>query len=159
MAAAVDLLQVLQDDTNLPPFEKVLARVIAPPVTDDAGKVVQRSLAESGMRALTRIFELDTNGTGKNSCESERDPNRAIGVVLKNLVTPMGSDQPSPLYVLMNAIGDVNRSDPHVTTKFAGVDYGNVASEMSQFCLDETRGLEQFYAVIQQVTGGAGAKQ
>jgi hypothetical protein len=156
LAAAVDLLQVLEDDTNLPPFEKVLARVIAPPVTSDAGKVVQRSLADAGMRSLSRIFELDVKGTGASACESERDPNRAIGAVLGNLVTPMGSDAASPLYVLMNAIGDVNRADPGLTTKFAGVDYANVADEMSRFCLDSTRGLEQFYAVIHQVTGGTG---
>src|SRR6202041_1614181 len=33
-AAAVDTLQTLEDNTNLPPFEQILARVISPPVTN-----------------------------------------------------------------------------------------------------------------------------
>jgi hypothetical protein len=47
----------------------------------------------------------------------------------------------------------VNRADPSSTAKFDGADYGNVANEMSEFCLDPTRGLEQFYAVIKQIAG------
>jgi hypothetical protein len=154
MASLVDMLQVLEDDTNLPPFEQILARAISPPITDASGNVVQRSLADSALRALTRIFELDTEGTGASACSLQRDPNRAIGVLLQNLVTPMGSDQLPPLDEVMSSIGDVNRANPALTTKFDGDDYGNVANEMSQFCLDSTRGLEQFYAVIKQVTGG-----
>ncbi len=153
-ASALDLLQVLEDDTNLPPFEKVLGRTIAPPVTDASGNVVQRSLADAGMRALTQIFALDQQGTGTSACSSQRDPNRALGVLLAKLVTPMASDELAPLDVLMSAIADVNRADPSSTTKLNGADYGNIANEMSQFCLDSTRGLEQFYAVIHQITGG-----
>ena len=54
----------------------------------------------------------------------------------------------------MNSIADVNRANPSLTTKLDGDDYGNIANEMSEFCLDSTRGLEQFYAVINQITGG-----
>ncbi len=154
LAAALDLLQVLQDDINLPPFDQVLARTLAPPVTDGAGKVVQRSLADAGLRALTKIFELDVRGTGAATCSSQRDPNRAIGVLLRNLVTPMGADQQAPLEVIMSAMADVNRADPSSAAKLNGADYGNIANEMSEFCLDSTRGLEQFYAVIHQIIGG-----
>ena len=154
LASALDLLQILEDDTNLPPFEKVLARAMAPPVSDDAGNVVQRSLGDAGMRTLTRIFEVDTKtAAGGATCSFQRDPNRAIGYVLGNIITPMSPDTLAPLDVLMDAIADVNRADPSQTTKLAGADYGNIANEMSVFCLDSTRGLEQFYAVIKQVTG------
>ena len=62
LASALDLLQVLEDDTNVPPFEKVLARAVAPPITDDSGKVVQRSLADAGMRALSRDLRARHRG-------------------------------------------------------------------------------------------------
>jgi hypothetical protein len=106
------------------------------------------------MRALSKIFALETVGTGSSACVQQRDPNRAIGAMLANLVTPMSSDQLTPLAVLMDAMADVNRADPTSSGKLAGADYGNIANEMSQFCLDPTRGLEQFYAVIHQITGG-----
>ena len=155
MAAALDMLQVLEDDTNLTPFEQILARAMAPPVTDDNGNVVQRSLADAGMRALVKIFEVDTTkGADGGTCSTERDPNRAIAFLLQGLLTPMSSSELAPLDVVMDSIADVNRADPSLTTKLDGADYGNIANEMSEFCLDTTRGLEQFYAVIKQVTGG-----
>jgi hypothetical protein len=154
LASALDMLQVLQDDTNLTPFDQILARAISPAVTDDAGNVVQRSLADAALRAITRILELDIVGTGANACTSQRDPNRVISALLQFMVTPIASNELPPIDTLMSAIGDVNRANPSLTTKFDGEDYGNVANEMSQFCLDPTRGLEQFYAVINQITGG-----
>ena len=93
LAAALDMLQVLEDDTNLPPFDQILARAVSPPVTDDAGNVVQRSLADAALRALSRILELDIVGTGANACTSQRDPNRAISALLQFLVTPMASNE------------------------------------------------------------------
>src|SRR5439155_26921957 len=100
------------------------------------------------------IFETEsqTADTG-GKCTWQRDPNRAIGALLTGLVTPMAADQPTPVEVLMSAIADVNRADPSHQTKLGGGDYGNIASEMGNFCLDDTRGLEQFYSVIRQVTG------
>ena len=66
----------------------------------------------------------------------------------------MSADELTPLDTLMSAVADVNRGNPSLTTKLDGNDYGNIANEMSEFCLDPTRGLEQFYAVINQITGG-----
>ena len=65
-----------------------------------------------------------------------------------------GTSNQTPLQTIMDVIGDVNRADPSLATKLDGDDYGNIANEMSEFCLDSTRGLEQFYAVIHQITGG-----
>jgi hypothetical protein len=153
VAASLDLLQVLEDDTNLTPFEKVLSRAVEPPLKDDAGNVVQRSLADAAMRSLDKIFAQEIQGTGADACMKERDPNRVIGILLQNLVTPMASDQEAPVEVIMSAIADVNRAAPEATTKLNGADYGNIADEMSQLCLDPTRGLEQFYTIIKQMTG------
>jgi hypothetical protein len=154
LAAALDMLQLLQDDTNLQPFDQILARIVSPPVTDANGNIVQRSLADTGLRSIVKILELDTEGTGASTCSYQRDPNRVISYLLQNLVTPMASNQLPPLDTIMNTIGDVNRANPSLTTKLNGDDYGNINNEMSEFCLDPTRGLEQFYAVIKQVTGG-----
>ncbi|HEY2510594.1 MAG TPA: hypothetical protein VGI39_07055, partial [Polyangiaceae bacterium] len=151
LASIIDLTQTLEDETNLPPFERVLARAVEPPITDEGGNVVQRSLADGGMRSLSKIFEVENVGSGSSMCTKERDPNRVIGILLTNMVTPMGSDQLTPIEILMNAMGDVNRADPSKATKFAGPDYGNVSNEMSEFFLDPTRGIEQLYAVIKQI--------
>jgi hypothetical protein len=151
LATVLDVMHILDDEQNLAPFKRVLARAVEAPIKDESGKVVQRGLADTSMRALDRIFahELQKSPSG-DTCVRERDPNRAIGALLKSLVTPMAADRPAPIEVIMSVIGDVNRAAPEKTTKFEGADYGNIANEMSELCLDGTRGLEQFYAVIRQ---------
>jgi len=65
-------------------------------------------------------------------------------------VTPIEAEKPAPIEIITDVIGDVNRASPEKTTKFDGADYGNIANEMSELCLDSSRGLEQFYAVIRE---------
>jgi hypothetical protein len=58
----------------------------------------------------------------------------------------------APLQTIMDAIGDVNRGDPSVTTALVGSDYGNIADNVSSFLIDPTNGLEQFYAIVRNGT-------
>ena len=37
-------------------------------------------------------------------------------------------------------------------TKLEGSDYANIASEVSDFCINKERGLEQVYEVIREAT-------
>ena len=58
--------------------------------------------------------------------------------------------------MLVDAVADVNRAHPEVpfTTQLGASDYGNLASELSDFLENEDSGLEQVYAVIQEATSG-----
>jgi hypothetical protein len=150
LSAAEDVLQILQDDTNLQPLQQVLAIAASSPVTDSQSKVVRRGLVDAGVRVLSRIMEEVKDPRG---CWTTRDPNRVLGAILTNLVTPMSATEPTPFEVIDDVVADVNRADPSQQTKLDGPDYGNMSNEVSEFLLDPDTGLEQVYAIVKQVTG------
>jgi hypothetical protein len=149
LSAAEDILQVLQDDTNLQPLQQVLAIAASSPVTDSQGNVVRRGLVDAGVRALSSIFQENPDPRG---CWTTRDPNRVLGAVLTNMVTPMSAVEPTPFEVIDDVVADVNRADPSQQTKLDGPDYGNMSNEISDFLLDPNTGMEQVYAVVKQAT-------
>jgi len=153
LAASVDLLQVLDDSVNLTPLYRMVSDATSGSVTDASGKVVQRGLVDGSVQLLSRIFAAAHDDSGTEICSKEIDPNHALAVVLERLVRPMTKGLPTtPLEVIMSVIADVNRSDPSSTTKLTGGDYENIAKEISEFCLDKERGLEQVYEVIRVAT-------
>ncbi len=149
LSSVADVMGILQDDTNLQPLEQVLAIAASSPVSDDQGNVVRRGLVDAGVRVLSRMFEKIPDPSG---CWATRDPNRVLGAIMTNLVTPMSAMQPTPVEILDDVIADVNRSDPSMETKLDGADYGNIANEVSDFLLDPGTGLEQVYAIVKQAT-------
>ena len=54
--------------------------------------------------------------------------------------------------MLSDVVADVNRAYPGSQGKLDGSDYANIANEISEFCLDPGRGLEQVYAVVRAAT-------
>jgi hypothetical protein len=150
LTAAADILQVLQDDTNLQPLEQVLALAAASPVTDDQGNVVRRGLVDAGVRLLSRVFEQERFAF--SACWTTRDPNRVLGQLMTNMVTPPSAASASPFETLSDVVADVNRANPALQTKLDSGDYGNIANETSEFLLDSTTGLEQVYAIVRQAT-------
>ncbi|HEY3817906.1 MAG TPA: hypothetical protein VGL81_12080 [Polyangiaceae bacterium] len=153
MTASVDLLQILNDDTNLTPFyNAVAADVLGAQVLDAQGNVAQRGLADAGIEALSRIFAAAHDAQGTETCSMEVDPNGAIATTLGHMVTPQGTTQLTPIETLIDVTADVNRAHPADTTKLDGGDYGNIANEISEFCLDPSTGLEQVYAVVRAAT-------
>jgi hypothetical protein len=152
MAASVDVLQVLNDDTNLSPFYHAAADALGAQVLDDHGKIIRRGLADAGIEVLARVFAQATDAQGNEMCSQEVDPEGAIAVALRHFVTPMGPAQPTPIEVLMDVTADVNRAHPDQTTKLAGGDYANMANEISEFCLDPATGLEQMYQIVRAAT-------
>jgi hypothetical protein len=152
MTASVDMLQILNDDANLAPFYHAAADVMGAQVLDDHGNVARRGVADAGIEVLARVFAAARDAQGKENCSQEIDPNGAIAVTLGHLVTPMGDQQPSPIEVLMDVTADVNRAHPDQTTKLGGGDYANIANEISEFCLDPAKGLEQVYEVVREAT-------
>jgi hypothetical protein len=153
MTASVDLLQILEDDTNLTPFyNAVAADVLGAQGLDAQGNVSQRGLADASIEVLSRVFAAARDAQGKERCSSEIDPNGAIAATLGHMVTPGGATQLTPIEVLIDVAADVNRAHPAETTKLDGGDYANVANEISEFCLDPTTGMEQVYAVVRAAT-------
>jgi hypothetical protein len=150
LAAALDTLQVLGDDTNLAPLEQILALAAESPVTDDQGNVVRRGLVDAGVRVLSRVFEQSQDSA--RGCWTTRDPDRVLGQLLTNLVTPVSATEPTPFETIADVVTDVNRADPSVRAKLDGGDYGHIADETSQFVLDPATGLEQVYAIVRQAT-------
>ena len=79
-----------------------------------------------------------------------------LNVALARLVTPMtgsnGQPTETPLEVIIDTIADVNRAAPGATTKLQGTDYANMGNELSEFLLDDQRGLEQFYQIVRNGT-------
>ncbi len=150
VTALVDSLGVLGDQTNMAPLEQVLALAAASPVTDGLGNVVRRGLVDAGVRVLSRIFEEMPDA--QKGCWSTRDPDRVLGQLLTNMVTPTSDTQPTPFEVISDVVADVNRADPRQQTKLNGADYGNIANETSEFVLDPSTGLEQVYAIVKQAT-------
>ncbi len=155
LMAAVDLLQVLDDDTNLEPLYRMIASATRQAATDDAGKVVMRGAVDAAVEALARIFAKAHDAKGDEVCSREIDPNRTIDFVLKRLFLPYGTegkDLRTPIETILSVIGDVNRKDPNQTSKLTGADYRNIAKEIAELCLHPERGLEQVYEVVRLAT-------
>jgi hypothetical protein len=160
LSSTVDMLQSLGDDTDLAPFYRAAADAMsAALVADDPtkpnaapGGVVKRGFADAAVELLARVFSAAHDAANNEICAEEFDPNQAIPVVLKNMVTPMGDGQLSPVEVMIDAIADVNRAQPQDTSKLAPADYANMAKELSEFMLDPASGLEQVYLVVREAT-------
>jgi hypothetical protein len=150
-----DIVQVLRDDANLVPFYHVMSTAMVPTTTDGQGNV-QRGVVDATTALLARVAGRAYDTNNNEICANELDPNAVLNVALAHLVTPMtgANGQPSdtPLEVILDAIADVNRAAPGTPTKLAGTDYANMANELSEFLLDGTRGLEQFYAIVRNGT-------
>jgi hypothetical protein len=152
MAATVDVLSILSDDTNLSPFYHAAADVLGAQVTDPNGNLVRRGLADAAIEVLAHVFATAHDSKGNELCSQEVDPNQAIASVLGNFVTPISATKSPPIEALMDVTADVNRAHPNLTTKLDGADYANIANEISEFCLDPASGLEQVYTVVREAT-------
>jgi hypothetical protein len=164
LAASIDMLQLLEDDTNLAPLYRAVADAAGRSEADANGHPTHRSLIDAIVETLARVFAHAKNDFGQELCNQEIDPQGALRKVLGHLVTPMGppgSHEASPIEVLIDVVADVNRASPEVvpapaekkaSPKLAANDYANIAAEVSEFCLHPSRGLEQVYQVISEAT-------
>jgi len=154
LASMDDLVQVILDDPNLVPLYHVLAAAAAP-TTKDAQGNTHRGVVDATTALLSRISGRAYQGTTE-ICANELDPDSVMPIALANLVTPMtdsnGNPTETPLEFILDTIGDVNRQVPGTPGPVAAADLGNTANELSEFFLDPTRGLEQFYAIVRNGT-------
>lgn len=155
LASTNDILQLLQDDTNLVPLYHVLAKSLERSQVDASGNITQKSVLDAQLALLGRVAGR-AGTSGVESCKDELDPNQVLTIALGNLVTPMtaanGQQELTPLQVIMDVIGDVNRDAPEKTDKLLPADYASIADNVSDFMLNKERGLEQFYEIVRQGT-------
>ena len=152
LTSTVDLLQVFEDDASLTALLHAMSSAAAPEVLDPNGHVASRGLLLASIEVMSRILGEARTADGTRLCSKEIDPNRTLAVVLRRLVTPPADGSPPPIEVLMDVAADVNRQRPQDLTKLGPGDYANIASEVSDFCANQSRGLEQVYTVIKQAT-------
>lgn len=136
LASFADVLQVLQADGELSPILRAMAPA-AGPADDPDG--------QGAGDAMIRVLMALT--------DDEYDPYHVMDHVLRAAVTPMdeGKDR-APLEVFIDAITDIHRIDAEVEASenpLAVPDYGTIFSSVGGFLTSETRGLEQFYFIVQ----------
>jgi hypothetical protein len=114
--------------------------------------VVRRGLADALVNMLARIFAREYDADGTEICAKEIDPERTMIKVLNQLVTPLPDGRRAPLDTIIDVIADVNRAHPESTDKLDGGDYASIATEVSDFCTNTSRGLEQMYEIVREAT-------
>ena len=144
LAAAYDLLQVLTDDANLIPLGRVLASAFAPNVGDSVGTgaaiSTTGSLTDQSVELLREVAIIDDADT--------------LPTVLGASVLPRGISDPStPLDTLLEVISEVNRVSPHEGTSYRAADHTALFEQIDDFLVDEERGIERLYDVVQTREG------
>jgi len=152
LAALVDLLQVFEDDASVTALLNATSQLAAPEVLDQDGRVVSRGLILAAIEMMARVLGEVRRADGTRVCSREIDPNRTLAVVLRRLVTAPGDGSPPPIDVLIDVAAAVNRVRPQDVQQLDAADYGSIAHEVSDFCTNPSRGLEQVYTVIKQAT-------
>jgi hypothetical protein len=142
-----DLGQVLGDQADLIPLLHAVGAAMIP-------RAGEKNLLDANLALLTRLTAPARGGDGSEQCGREIDPNQILTRVLEQAVTPMAASAGgrTPLEVILDVIGDVNRAAPEKLGALASEDYANIADEVASFLLDDQRGLEQFYAVVRNAT-------
>lgn len=139
LASFVDILQVLQDDQDLSP----ILRAIAPA----ANAADDKDGAGAGDAMIKVLLALT---------KDEYDPYHVMDHVLPAAVTPMqdgnGNKDRAPLEIFIDAVADIHRIDAEAEAAqnpLASPDYATIFTSVGQFLTSETRGLEQFYYIVQ----------
>jgi hypothetical protein len=132
LASMDDVMQVLTDDSKLAPLLQAGAVLATPegPNTGAADRVI------AVLKTLT---------------DDKYDRYHVMDHILPNLVTPIDDGGPealSPLEIIEDSIADIHRLDPSITDPLSPDDYGNIMLTVRDFLTDKHRGLEQFYAII-----------
>ena len=136
LASASDILQVLTDDDEMSALFNAVATA-ATPATDDEPGCADTTIKM--MKVLT---------------DERYDPYHVLDVILPRLVTPMDDGKSvSPLEVFIDTIAEVNRVDADQVTPLKAEDYREIMGSVKEFFVDDRRGLEQFYYIVQQRPG------
>lgn len=127
LLAGVDLAQVMNDTTNLQPVLRDLA-----PVFD----------ADKGLLAKLVDFAAKLR---------DIDDRQVLPALLANLVQePANAPGETALDVIVDVISEVNRQTPGAGGRFTVADFKATLGQVHDFLLDDTRGLERIYKLIEK---------
>jgi hypothetical protein len=138
IASMSDMMQVLSDDEVLTPILQAAAAAARPGDDPDGAGCADRTVKV--MKALV---------------DPKYDKYHVLDHVLANLVRPIYDDvgNPvglSPIEIFIDTIADVNRIDASVQGPLEPEDYRYVMGAVRDFFMDDRRGLEQFYTIIEK---------
>jgi len=133
LASFADILQILQADSELSPIMQAIAPMMNPAKDPDGAGCAD---------AMIRVLEALT--------DDKFDPYHVMDHMLPAVVTPMdGGNDRAPLEIFMDAIADIHRIDAEDDGPLEAPDYGTIMTNMHDFMASKTRGLEQFYFIVQ----------
>ncbi|XXX73044.1 hypothetical protein WMF30_35880 [Sorangium sp. So ce134] len=135
LATLADALQLLGDEDTLLPVLKAASAALAPE-GDPGGP----GAADAGLTALKALND------------DRYDRYHAMDHILPALVTPM-DDGRAPLEVFVDAFADVQRVEAASGEPLGAEDYRQALRSVRDFLTDETRGLEQIYAILRKRPG------
>ena len=148
MVATADLLQLLEDDTNLDPLLRALSAGVSPDaraLVETGGSATHDSLSSDGS-ALAEVLAMMRETV-------DLDVQETLPVVLRNLVSlPPETRGETPLEVLVDVVAEVNRARPGAGTPMLQDDHGAVLRTTHEFLTDEYRGIERIFDVVQSRT-------
>ncbi|WP_437585963.1 hypothetical protein [Sorangium sp. So ce1000] len=130
LATLADGVQLLADDDASRRILKAASVALTP-----AGGAGGPGAADAGLTALKALSD------------DRYDRYHAMDHVLPALVTPM-ADGRAPLDVFLDAFADVNRIEAGSGAPLSAEDYRQLLLSARDFLTDETRGLEQIYAIL-----------
>ncbi|MBX3252179.1 MAG: hypothetical protein KF901_33705, partial [Myxococcales bacterium] len=148
LLATADLLQVLEDDTNLSPLLNAISEGLTPGVRDRvrAGGMVDAAELSTAGGALDETLAL-------LRAVVDVDDRRTLAAILRNLVAlPPTGDGETPLETILDVMAEVNRVAPGAGTSLRAPDHRSVLNHVDEFLTDEDRGLERIYRVVQHRT-------
>jgi hypothetical protein len=143
MVAAADTVTFVDREPALTPIVQFAALGLAPnafaALDNGTAPDVEHGALSQGLALAKAVVDLDKN--------AGLSP---IGRLLTNLVLPNAKNE-SPLEVLFDATADVNRLEPQkpTTVPLTAADDRKVFDRVQGFLLDEDRGIERLYKVIQ----------
>ncbi|MFO0592082.1 MAG: hypothetical protein U0441_31350 [Polyangiaceae bacterium] len=141
LATLVDVVQVLQDDADVAPILRAAAPGLNPANDPDGAGV-----GDTAVKMLLAVTD------------DKYDPYHVMDYVLPAAVSPMkdASGAPvdrAPIEIFIDAITDIHRIDAAADAEddrpLDTGDYGTIFDNVQQFLSSPTRGLEQFYFIVQ----------
>jgi hypothetical protein len=137
--ALMDMLQVMEDDTNIVPLLHAMSGAMSPNARALVGGATGTPEIESsvGYDALPLLREI-----------RGLDRTRMLRQLLNNLVV-LRADETTPLETILDVMSEVNRSEPGAGGSYLPEDYRANFGEMTGFMDDERRGMERLYDVVQ----------
>ncbi len=155
LTSIVDLLQILDDEENLPPLFNAVSLAAAPRTARLGGEEAPGAADRvvELLNALTR--ETDESGA---AVRNPYDPYHYVDLLLRNLVTPMNpldANSLAPIEVILDVIAEVNREDASLPRgqPLTPRDFQLVFSTMRDFMSSRTRGFEQIYEIMRHRNG------